>query len=461
MDLMSDKPPEAMKPAEVDRLRDELFAHQIQHQLYAFSPYYKKTIDKTGFGRDEFQRLEDLHKLTRTARSRLARDPDEFYLRPTRKLIQKYGAFRQVIGVAADMVVRGSEHSEKTVRSEYEDVHELHTAGTQGHSIPLRLSRRDLTRVSQAGKRMLEVAGVTPSDIVLNLLDQDAGGPFLCPWLGGIEVEAVQEAPGRLDTASAVEYLRSFRATVLIARATDARAIFDRLGLPPPDLKTLILAPESGIEEEARAIKERLLRSVRVIPTYWFAEARVWWADCSPGPQQLGYHTNPLLEIVETVPSEAQGVAPGDLEICYTGIDHRGTALARYQPGDVVKGVESGQCPGCGRYGDRIMGPVNRVGRFVQVNVRGAQIPLDPARLAGSLALLQISGWQVEVSHPKGSLNGLDDVLVLFQVAPGSDPARVAVELDKAFRKTFGFRPAQFVMSDRVEGKIVDLRPPS
>ncbi|MGH2810078.1 MAG: hypothetical protein ACRDIA_04255, partial [Actinomycetota bacterium] len=298
---MSDNSPDAMKPAEVDRLRDEMFAHQIQHQLYAFSPYYKKTIDKTGFDRDEFQGLEDLPKLTRTARSRLARDPDEFYLRPTRKLIQKYGAFRQVLGVAADMMVRGSEHSEKTVRSEYEGVHELHTAGAQGHLIPLRLSRRDLTRVSRAGKRMLEVAGVSPSDTVLNLLDHDAGGPFLCPWLGGIELEVVQEAPGRLDVASAMEYLRSFRATVMIARATDALAIFDRLGLPPPDLKTLILAPEPGVELEARAIKERLLRSVRVVPTYWFAEARVWWADCSPGPQQFGYHTDPLLEIVETV----------------------------------------------------------------------------------------------------------------------------------------------------------------
>ena len=52
--------------------------------------------------------------------------------------------------------------------------------------------------------------------------------------------------------------------------------------------------------------------------------------------------------------------------LAVTHLNRRGTVLVRFLVGDIVA-VERGACPHCGRFGDRIVGPVVRTRDLVKV----------------------------------------------------------------------------------------------
>jgi len=108
------------------------------------------------------------------------------------------------------------------------------------------------------------------------------------------------------------------------------------------------------------------------------------------------------------------------------------------------------------------MGPISRIGKPVELRLPGREnATLDPVALKNALANTAVAGWEVELStSPGNGRNGPieDECYVMFKPAQGTDPARLAVELDGVFRSNFGFTPTQFVLSDRTQGRIVDLR---
>jgi len=359
-----------------------------------------------------------------------------------------------------EMVIHGSSRSELLVRNEYEPVHWLETAGTTGNAIKIDLSKRDLTVLGEQGHRMLQIAGVQPADRILNLLPSAPSGGFWTTWLGGVSLGVEQSALGPIEPYRVFDHLNQGKASVLICDAGLALAMLQAAWQPPPSLRTIILAPRPNSPTEVDALRSAAGAGVNVVSTYHFAEGRAVWSECAEGKAAGGFHTYPDLDIVEVVSPETGNPSDPNSggELVFTGLDQRGTAVARYRPGDMVAGIQSGPCPYCGRLADRIMGPIRRVGGSVRIQV-GAAAPIEIDRVALQSALNHpdLAAWQVEVSRIDGA-NGLDDVFVLYRPKAQKDPGVLAVELEAVLRQKLGLVATQFILSDVPESGLVDLR---
>lgn len=432
----------------------------MRYQLYAFGPFYRRRMDEAGIGPHGISKVQDLAKLPPVDRSALAERLDQFSLRPTRRLIQRWGASSQLMSVSLEMVLHGSSHSESLVRNEYEPVHFLGTAGTSGKAIQINLSKRDLAQLGDQGHRMLEMAGVQSGDRILNLLPSGPSGGFWTTWLGGVSLGLDQSAPGPMEPHRVLDHVNQGKANVLIADAGIALGMLQVSWQPPETLRTIILAPRPGNPSETEALRSAAGSSLNVVATYHFAEGRAVWSECQGGAAG-GFHTYPDLEIVEVInPGTGAPARPDDGgELVFTGLDQRGTALARYRPGDIVSGIQSGPCPYCGRLVDRIMGPIRRAGASVKIQVSGAGlVEIDPVALQSALSHPGLAAWQVQITKPEAGSNGIDDVFVFFKPNEQNDPAALAVELDGVLRQKLGLIPTQFILSDPEDGGLLDLR---
>ena len=451
---------------DVARLRDRRLRRQVRFQLYPYSPFYRTAFDSSDLTADGFGGISDLRRLPLIDRAVLASHADEFVLKPNRASMQRWASARQVGEVILSKLLRGIEASDKLLKHEYEPVHVLETTGSYGDPIPIRLSRRDLAVLGTQGGRLLEVAGVTSDDIMLNLLEASSAGGFWPAWSGGVAMGVQQVAPGFLEPPQAAALANKMGATVLFVVADDALPILDAAGEDGiPTLKTLILGPQPVGAVLRRRLSEAVGPAVKIIGTYGFAEARALWAECAEGAGKpdVGYHVSPDLQLFEVISTRTlapvRQTEPG--EIVFTGLDQRGTALVRYRPGDVtMNGIVLGRCPYCGRVVDRILGPVRRAHNLLELQFAGSDpIAVDVEVLADALAHPWLAAWQVEIGKTDGDPRGPDEVYVLYEPLAGRDPGHLAVELDKVFRDDVGFSPTQFVLTTRASGGVVDLRP--
>ena len=101
-------------------------------------------------------------------------------------------------------------------------------------------------------------------------------------------------------------------------------------------------------------------RTVDVLRTYGFTEAKLAWAECPfhEDAGSAGYHVHPdlaLIEIVDPKTGELRGEGePG--EIVFTPLDARGSVVLRYRTGDCIDGgLFYEPCPFCGRNVPRLM----------------------------------------------------------------------------------------------------------
>lgn len=451
---MAEKSWETLDPAEADRRRDRLLEAQVRHQVYPFSPHYRRLFDGLGVEPAEVSGTAGLASLPATDRAGLASAPDDFVLQPSPALIQRWGSGSQVAAVAVGKLLRGAEFAAQELRHEYEPVQVLVTSGTTGDPVAVRLSRRDVGLLASQGRRAWEAAGVRAGDAVLNLLPPE-GFAFWPLWVGAIALGA-RHAAGSRDPERAAELARRVRAAAVAGWAGELVALLEAGA--PPELRTLVLGPE----EVPPGTRSRLaaMTGARIVGTYGFAEGRTVWPECSEGSRypDAGYHTSPETDLVEV--TGAAALEGG--EVLYTGLDHRGTALLRYRPGDLAGGLRRGKCPYCGRWGDRILGPVRRAGAAFTVRLGGgASLSVDPGALAAVFAHPGLAAWQVEVAKTSGDPRGDDDVVVLYRPRPGVDAGSLAVELDRELQARTGLSPTQFVVSDRTVGGVVDLRAPT
>ena len=410
--------------------------------------------------------VSDLSKLPLVDRTALAANPDDFVLRPSRPLIQKWGSGQQVSSVFWNKLLRGIEAADSELSNEYAPIHVLETTGTTGEPVPVKLTRRDVAVLATEGMRMLEVAGVREGDSLLNLLEPSSAGGFWPVWLGAAALGAEQTAPGFLEPEQAAALATKLYSSAIVALAEDALALLEAAGEERlPALRLLILGPGPLGPTLRKRLAEKAGAGVRIVSTYGFAEGRVLWAECMQGggSPDTGFHVSGDLELIEMIsPRERHAVKPGQPgEIVYTGLDHRGTALARYRPGDVAMGgLVAGRCPHCGRLVDRIVGPIRRAENLMELQLGGeAPLAVDVESLADALAHPALQAWQVELRKSDGDPTGPDEVYVLFDPKGNKDPGQVAAELDRVFRTEIGFSPTQFVLSDRAKGGVVDLRP--
>lgn len=438
---------------------------QIRNQLYAFSPYYRRILDELGVHTSGVVRVEDLAKLPLVSRETLAESPEAFVLEPETSSVQRWGSGRQITEVFMAHLLGGVESSERRLRSEYTPVHALQTLGGTGSPITVRLSRRDLAVLATQGKRLLEVAGVEPETPLVNLLHPSEDGAFWPVWLGAVAHAVDQRAVGPLDPQEAAEVARETRARTLVAPAADALSVFEAAGDKGlPELRRVILAPEVVTPLLYRRLREASSGEVRVVRTYAFAEGRAVRAECAEGAGMAdsGYHTYPSFEFFEIISRLSEEKVGGGRagELVFTGLDQRGTALARYRPGDVAMGgIDREPCRWCGRTVPRIIGPIIRAENLLEMrSQQGEPLAVDVELIAGALSHPKVSRWQVEVTRRSADPWAPDEIYVLFQPRARADPSRVAIELHRSFADEVGIEPTQLVLSERAEDEVVDLR---
>lgn len=454
---------DSLDPQDLARLRDRRLRHQVRFQLYAFSAHYRRVFEQINLQADGFRGVDDLPRLPLVDRAGLAAAPDDFLLRASSERIQRWGSPRQLAGVFLDKMLRGIEISDKQLRHEYEPVHRLETSGATGDPVPVRLSRRDLSILATQGRRMLEVAGVREGGRVLNLLEPLSSGGFWPVWLGGVALGVEQIAPGFLEPKEAAALAATMEASTVVARAEDALALLETAG-GLPRMMTLILGPEPTSPDLSARLRGLVSSEVRILSTYGFAEGRTVWAECAEGSGQqgAGYHTSPDLELFELIsPRTLRPMRAGEPgEIVFTGLDQRGTALARYRPGDVaLGGISTAPCPWCGRTVERVIGPIVRATNLLEVQPAGDEpVAIDVGAVSEALAHPDLAAWRVEVTKTDGDPRGADEVYVLFKPRRG-DPARLAVELNDAIASELRLEVTQFVLSETAGGGVVDLRP--
>ncbi len=448
---------------DLNRLRDKLLRRQVRFQLYAFSPYYRKALEGTSVSTRGLNGIKDLGSLPLVDRSALAAAPDDFVLKSEPHLIQRLGSGRQVADVAMAKLLGGMEGSSKMLGQDYDPVHTLETLGASIEPVPIRLTRRDIGTLATQGRRMLQVAGAGPSDVVLNLLEPVASGGFWSAWLGAVAFGIKQIAPGYVEPQRAASLAKSSGATVMLARASDALDVLEAAG-SLPDLKVLILAPEPVGQSLKYRIHEMAGDAVDIVSTYQFAEGRAVWAECRQGSAsaEAGYHTYPDFDVVEILLRRSDALAPLGQpgEVAFTGLDQRGTALMRYRPGDVATGgIRTGRCPFCNRNLDRVLGPIRRTEKLIPIHLKeSSAMEMDADVVAEVMAHPAVAAWGVEIRKaPDGG--GRDEVYVYFRPGGSVNVASMVAEIDARLRSEAGFAPSQLIKSASTTPGFVDRRP--
>jgi len=451
---------------ELPRLVDRRLSRQVRFQLYPYGAFYRRVLDEAGISAEGFSGIADLLKLPLVDRGLIAGLQDEFLLIPSGALIQRWGSGRQLSEQMMERLLRGVESADKQLRHEYEPVHTLETTGSSGEPLQIAVTRRDLAVLGTQGRRMLEVAGVSAADSMINLLDPSSAGGFWPVWLGAVALGVRQLAPGFLQPEQAAALIRRAGPSVLVMHPDDVIPIFgEATEAGSSSVGTLILGPAPLGSIGKKRTLEAVGSGVRVLATYGFAEGRTLWAECAEGAGQpdAGFHLSPDMELIEMISLRTQAAVktgePG--EIVFTGLDQRGTALARYRPGDVaIGGFRHGRCPYCRRSVGRLIGPIRRAENLIELQLAGHdRTTIDVETLADALSHPAVAEWQVEVGKADGDSRAPDELFVLFKARSGADPGRLAVELDRIIRTEVGLTPTQFVQTDRAAGGVLDLRP--
>ncbi|MGH9195578.1 MAG: AMP-binding protein, partial [Acidimicrobiia bacterium] len=290
-----------MDPEEYSRLADRGLRRQIRHQLFPYSPFYRRVLDETGITAHGFGGASDLRQMPLITREQFAQTSGDFILRAPETSIQRRGPARQVSQVVVNKLLRGVAGADRELADEYQTVHTLETTGTTGEPLQIHLTRRDLAALSTQASRSLQVAGVGGGDFVLSLLEPSSAGGFWPIWLGAIALGAEILAPGFLDPEFAAALALKSGATVIVGRAEDTLMVMEASG-GIDTLRTLILGPERVSPVLRRRIQEEAGDQVSVVATYGFSEARGFWAECMQGSlhPDSGFHLTGL-EIVEVI----------------------------------------------------------------------------------------------------------------------------------------------------------------
>ena len=371
------------------RMQDERLRHMIGLCARGHA-YYRRVWADAGIDVSEVRGVADLHKLPLTPKSALMAEPENFRLRLN------------------DLPLH-----ERTLW----DV--IYTTGSTGEPTPVYNTTHDYHAYLFQSRRVAEISGVRMDDVIANLFPLTPAplGAFVRAtanaFAAGATVFAVLPGArhGAFDVQrsldEAVRMIAAHGASVLWGVPSYVRRVLVRageLGITLPDLRMCAVAGEASTP----AMRDELRSRMRAVGA---AEAIVFdrygstelgaFAQCAedsdwhnPSPE-LQYHEVVDPETGAPLPDGARG------HLAVTHLDRRGTVLIRFLVGDVV-GLERTPCPCCGRFGDRVVGPVARGNDLVKV--KGMLV--NPS---------------VMIDH-LGRMDGVEDFQIVVQRTRADDP---------------------------------------
>jgi phenylacetate-coenzyme A ligase PaaK-like adenylate-forming protein len=447
--------PEA--PREIRAAQEANFRRMLD-LAFAAHPYYRRVWGAAGITRDAVQGLADLDRLPLTRKETYLADPEAFRLR-----------VEDVPGLTAE---------ERTLWEV------IYTTGSTDRPTPFYGTTHDhYSRIFQL-RRMAEIAGIRPDDVVVNLfpLTSVPHQGFLSALYGTLWIGAKLVAPftGRpagpfpvhRDTDHAVDLAVHHRATILWGISSYVRRVVQTAEARRADLASVRLCfvmgegcPPGMREDIRRRLRGLGARDPVVSNGYGFTEMQGPAPECREGS---GYHlptpTEYAIEILDpdTLRPRPEG-EPG--LVVLTHLNRRGTVLFRYLVGD-CSALTWAPCPHCGFAGPRFTLPPYRTGGLVKI--KGTLISL--AALHDALVGLPgLEEHQLVLAKADPTDPHSPDVLVVRAATTAAHRAALEAEIARRARAACEVTvDVEFVPPDHFAGplqeykfrRLVDERPP-
>jgi len=472
------------KPKTRVKEQEEQLREYVAHHLYPYSPFYRRRFDAAGIAPRSITGFDDLAKLEPTRWNDVTAEPVAFVLRPTERAIIRFGE-RKLVGAITRAKFRGkvSQVNRDLIDPAYKPIH-WHFDG----EVPVGYSAEDVDRLSEAGRRVLHLAGLTRDDAIV---DVTPPGPTLEFWQVVDGARSAGLSAVHLGSGVAGDRIAAAAPTVLAGPPEALEAALEALqaGSHRIDgLRTLLVLGQLLDETDRKALRA-LGQSVGeadldVVVAWAPAGVRALWSECRGGRY---FHTYPDLEWLEVLP---------DGEIAWTSLSWHGTVFFRLRTG-VSGTIDDVTCENCGRTGPRItvssassarrpspdwaltgVGAAAATPGATRPEPRPAEtvfgpppvedeeeeaedevrvlVPLDTEALGVLDEHPGVAAWQAEYRRVDGT-----DELIVFVAPAGVDRlGPLFRELDLALSATQYVvqRPEQIAERRRRDGAIVDLR---
>ena len=166
---------ERRRPEWLRARQDKALATYVSRVVYPYSPFYRRRFDAARIAPRNVTGFDDLAKLEPTRWSDVAAEPVAFLLRPTERAIIRFGE-RKLVSAITRAKFRGkvSQVNRDLIDPAYKPIH-WHFDG----DVPVGYSAEDVERLSEAGRRILHLAGLTRDDAIV---DVTPSGPSLEFW---------------------------------------------------------------------------------------------------------------------------------------------------------------------------------------------------------------------------------------------------------------------------------------
>jgi len=407
---------------QIEKMQNELLRRQIS-RLAKDSRFYRTIFHEYGTDPASIKTVADLEKLPLTHKSDYMANPESFRLTP----------------------------KESRIENNLWEVNYT-TGTTTGKPSPFYITVHDMYANYLAGLRMYKVCMLAPDGININLYPfgplphigytrmftrtAAIGRPWVSPTIG----MKYEEIPVHRSMEYALDLIESWNVKPLL------------LGGIPSFIRRLIIKAEQqrrnfskvsdihiggepfnqNVRDDLRARLAGMgAQNVRITNVYGFTEMQTSVAECC---EYSGCHvSSPDQHYFEIVDEKGRRLPDGEVGfLAITHLNSRGTALARFINGDMMK-ITHQKCPFCGRNGIRFMpleGNVYATRSSELIKVKGTLI--NPNVLKSEiLGIKGIEEYQiiVDLKDPEDPLSGDELIIKIYTEGNREDLKRTVTEV--------------------------------
>ncbi|MDD5447572.1 MAG: AMP-binding protein [Actinomycetota bacterium] len=456
--------------------QDRKLSYFIRTKLYPYSPFYRKMFDEHGIKPADIRGVDDLRRLPFTSKEDIAptasnpRAYEDFILQPTFELMRKFMPRLRYYRLRMDRTFKGEEFVKNFLWREFGPNHIQFTPGGTGMPTPVVYSRNDIARMTEAGRRILELAGFgsRAGYLETRVVNAMPFAPHIGFWMVTKALDecgllSLHTGGGRiLGTHRTISAVQSMGATAIVGIPTyiyHLLRIAASQGSDFSSVKSLVLAGERLAQPLRDRMKELLAEmgasECEIFGVYGFTEARKSYSECLGG-SQTGYHLFPDFDYIEVIdPETGERVSEGENgEIVYTCLEGEGTCLLRFRTGDYVKGgIHYEPCPSCGRIVPRLCPDISRIKPergFSLMKLKGTLVDLEGFAnvLEGNPA---VEEWQVELNKAGADPFDVDEVNIYIALCEGANEEPVKSEIAEAVYSLMEISPNRIEVQSREE----------
>jgi phenylacetate-CoA ligase len=442
---------------EIREIQNQRFRHQVA-LCFKAHPYYSEVFTRLHLTPDDFQTLDDIHKLPVTTKQDYMKNPQAFRLNALPEFLPQERILWDV---------------------------SYTTGTTAGMPTPFFNTTHDYFAILEQLKRLCGIMDITAQDTVMNLFPltpvphigflrtRDYATVVGAPVVNALTGTPYPAYPVHRRLDDAIRMVEQHQGTVLSGIVSYVRRLVMRAEELGADFSHVRLVAALG-EPCPRGMREdmrrRLVRlganeqQLKIGNSLGFTEMQGSTGECvefsgghNPAPDQF-YFEVVYEQTHEPLADDRQGL------FTVTHLDRRGTVLLRYLTGD-INAISNEACPYCGRQGPRVV--TNTVRTAELVKLKGTLI--NPDIIKEAIATIEsIEEYQVVFTKEQQDDPYSPDKLLVRVSAPPDEQERVRTQLFAKVSEAAEMRPViEFVTMSEIfdptkalkSTRVVDLRP--